>query len=138
MQRLVWGSLAALSLLVVTNGNALAKDICLLDNFGSPYVFKKVARLRPGGAIPLTGFRVGSSTNDSLDGSTALNAAGTEASFGIFVHSLATNVLATNFTAEWTGDTTFAGTGAFDNDGDFSSNGTISFSAIDCKTVAIP
>jgi len=136
MKRFGSSFLTALGMLVILNGNVLARDICLKDNFGFTYVFRNVARLRPGGAIPLTGVALVNSLAKPLDGAASLNAAGTETRAGIFVHGLVKG--SNNFTAEWTGDVTFAGTGVFDSDGSFSRGGDITFSTIDCRTVVVP
>src|SRR5262245_56729686 len=134
MKRFGFSFLTALGMLVILNGNVLARDICLKDNFGFTYVFRNVAKLRPGGAIPLTGVALVNSIARPFDGSAILNAAGTETRVGIFVHGLV-NGSTNNFTAEWTGDATFAGTGAFDSSGSFNRDGDITFSPIDCRTV---
>ena len=136
MKRFGSSFLTMLGMLVILNGNVLARDICLKDNFGSTYVFRNVARLRPGGAIPLTGVALVNSVAKPLDGAAILNAAGTETSAGIFVHGLVKGP--NNFTAEWTGDATFAGTGTFDSSGSFNQDGDITFSVIDCRTVVVP
>ena len=130
MKRFGSSFLTMLGMLVILNGNVLARDICLKDNFDTTYVFRNVARLRPGGAIPLTGISFFEKTAEPLDGSAILNAAGTGTRVGIFVHGLANG--SNNFTVEWRGDATFAGTGAFDGNGSFAADGTITLSAIDC------
>ena len=137
MNRLGFGVLASLALLFSVSSSVLARDVCLQDDVGDTYVFNKVPRLRPGAAIPLTGFEFFGSSAAPLEGSAFLNAAGTEARFGIFVHALAFGG-ANNFTIEWTGDTTFAGTGFFDASGSFTSDGPLTFNVVDCSTVVLP
>src|SRR5262245_13748390 len=136
MKRFGFSFLTALGMLVILNGNVLARDICLKDDFGFTYVFRNVAKLRPGGAIPLTGVALVNSIARPFDGSAILNAAGTETRVGIFVHGLVNG--SNNFTAEWTGDATLAGTGSFDSDGSFVGDGSITFSATDCRTAVVP
>src|SRR5262249_15597913 len=84
MKRFGSSFLTALGMLVILNGNVLARDICLKDNFGSTYVFRNVARLRPGGAIFLAGVSFLNTSANPFDGSAILNAAGTETRVGIF------------------------------------------------------
>src|SRR5262249_8799010 len=55
MKRL--SSVGGLVMLAIIGGTALARDVCLRDSFDQTYMFSKVARLRPGMAIPLTGMR---------------------------------------------------------------------------------
>src|SRR5262245_33120442 len=136
MKRFGSSFLTALGMLVVLNGNVLAKDICLKDNFGTTYVFRNVARLRPGGAIFLAGVSFLNTSANPFDGSAILNAAGTETRVVICVHGLVNG--SNNFTAEWTGDATLAGTGSFDSDGSFVGDGSITFSATDCRTAVVP
>jgi len=136
MKRFGSSLLAMLVTFVVLNGTALAKDICLKDNFDTTYVFRKVAPLRPGGAIPLTGMSLFGTQVAPVDGTAILNAAGTQTRIGLFNHGLANGL--NNFTVEWSGDATFAGKGAFDSSGSFNQDGDITFSVIDCRTVVVP
>jgi hypothetical protein len=138
MNRAGSGFLASLALLFFMSSSVLARDVCLTDNFGATYVLNKVPRLRPGGSIPLTGFLIFQSEASPLEGSAFFNAAGTKARFGIFAHVLASDTTANNFTAEWTGDATFAGTGVFDDTGSFLSGGNITLTVVNCSTVVVP
>ena len=94
--------------------DAFARDICLTDSFGNQYVFKAPKPLKPAGAIALTGIYIRNGDAVPFDGAATLNTAGTTAHFGIFVHGLS---VIDNFTAEWTGDRTFAGSGVMTTPG---------------------
>src|SRR6185503_8656034 len=108
------------------------------DQFASLYVFKRAVALKPRQAVPLVGLYIlnGIFTPVPFSGGETLNAAGTTANFGIFVHSLVFGT--NNITFEWTGDKkTFAGSGFYDNTGTYQSAGAITMTAVDCKTVTI-
>ena len=138
MNRLGFGFLASLALLFSMSSSVLARDVCLQDDFGDTYIFNKVPRLRPGAAIPLTGVELLGTSAAPLEGSAFLNTAGTQGRFGIFVHTLVTGAGGNNFTVEWNGDATFAGTGFFDASGSFTSDGPLTFNLVDCSTVVVP
>jgi hypothetical protein len=139
MERILRGFFATISLMVGIQNIAHAKDICLSDDFGDLYVFKNVANLKPGGAIRFAGIEPSSGIPVPIEATAALNAAGTQATLGMFVHGLATGTGGNNFTAEWLGDPkTFAGTGSFDADGTYSRTNEITFEPVDCKTVKVP
>ena len=129
-------AMAVLSFLVASASTVLGKDICLKDNFGNDYVIRKPKALKPKGVIALTGIfiRSGDSKFAPFDGSATLNTAGTVAHFGVFVHTLS---IGNNFTAEWIGDATFAGSGTYANT-DLNGSGAISFTVEDCATVTLP
>ena len=128
------GVTLAVSLLAA---DAFGRDICLTDSGGNQYVFKAPKPLKPAGAIALSGIFIalGGTEAAPFDGAATLNTAGTTAHFGIFVHSQTYN---NNFTAEWTGDRTFAGSGVFDSAGTYKPSGPLSFTTVSCSSVTIP
>jgi hypothetical protein len=128
------GVTLAVSLLAA---DAFGKDICLNDNLGGQFVFKAPKPLKPAGAIALTGIYIQAvpAVEAPFDGAATLDAAGTTAHFGIFIHALS---ISNNLTVEWTGDRTFAGSGFYDNTGSYTQTGTISFTTVSCSSVTIP
>jgi hypothetical protein len=126
------GVTLAVSLLAA---DAFGRDICLTDSGGNQYVFKAPKPLKPAGAIALTGIFIANAAAAPFDGAATLNTAGTTAHFGIFVHSQTYN---NNFTAEWTGDRTFAGSGVFDSAGTYKPSGPLSFTTVSCSSVTVP
>ena len=127
---------AILALLQACPSAALAGDKCVKDAFGNLLLFKKVKILRPGGVVALTGMFI-SGTSAPLTGAAVMRADGT-VRIGVFLHTLDPTLGTVNATYEWTADADFAGAGVFDSDGDYVSNGAISFLAYDCKTIPIP
>jgi hypothetical protein len=116
---------------------ALAADKCLKDAFGNLLVFKRVKILRPGGAVALTGMFISGAVSSPLTGAAVMRADGT-VRVGVFLHTLHPTLGTVNATYEWTADADFAGAGVFDTDGDYLSNGAISFLTYDCKAFPIP
>jgi len=109
--------------------------VCLTDGYDT-YVVKAPKKLKPAETIALTGAMYSGDTLAPFEGSATLNAAGTVAQFGIFVHCMLG--CGFNFTAEWSGDTTFAGSGSYDDSGIYEAVGPITFAVTGCSTVAIP
>ena len=130
---------ALLTVLLLTGvaGTAAAKDICLDGGSSGKVVFRKVKKLKAGGTIPLAGMYIISGSMAACEGAAAMNSAGNSVSVGIFCHGL---LLSNNFTWEWTAtDTTLAGTGDRDLNGDYSPDGSpLTLTSIDCSTVTVP
>ena len=113
----------------------MAKDICLQADWGAYYKFKGVKSLKASKAVkmvPLVG-----ATNDGgivpVEGSATVTPDG-NVRYGVFVNTVMNG--GNNFSIHITSaDETMAGTGGYDNDGDMSQNGTMTFTAVDCKTI---
>jgi hypothetical protein len=120
--------------LVGIGAPVLAKDVCVQDT-GTFMIFKKVKKLKAGGAIALHGLFIQGTSAFPFDGSAMMKSDGTTVLVGAFVHSMS---LANNFTLEWVTDTTFAGSASYDNDGDYFPNASFNFVTVDCTTVTVP
>jgi len=117
---------------------ANAADVCLSDGFGHKYVFKKVKALKkPGAVSPLSGIFLPLTGGAFPVAGTALVRADLSVVVGILVHGTSA-LLGNTFSADWSADTTLAGTGTYDGDGEYESDGAIVFTSLDCKTVTIP
>ena len=122
-------------------GAAASRDRCLTasSNGGSPniFIFQDVAPLALNQAVALRGIYFFSTRKPTpLHGSAVLNSDG-KVRIGIVVHSSA--YIQNDFTITGAVSTAFAGTVAYDNDGDFlPNNGTLVFEAADCSAIAIP
>ena len=132
-------TVALLFVLVLTGfaGAATAKDICLDGGTSGQLVFRKVKKLKAGGAISLAGMYLISGTESACEGAATMNSAGTSISVGIFCHAL---LVSNNFTWEWTAtDATLAGSGDRDINGDYNPDlSPLTLTSIDCSTVTIP
>jgi len=101
----------------------------------------RASRLRsrkPGKILPLTGVRIDALTlAEPVDGTAVVLSDGT-VNIGVWAHSMspisANDVL-------WVlkgADADFNGTGRFDNNGDYSSDGPVTWTSADCATITIP
>lgn len=128
--------LLSLVLLTVAAAPVRARDLCIGDG-NSTFVFRKVQKLKPGGAIALTGLYFNGFTTVPVVGGATMRSNGSVTA-GVFVHS-ADGGLARNSTLEWVTTSTLAGTVPYDNDGDFlADDGVLNLSVIDCKTIVLP
>jgi len=117
---------------------ALAKNVCVTDSFGASYIFSQVKSRKPGKILPLTGVRIDALTlAEPVDGTAVVLSDGT-VNIGVWAHSMspisANDVL-------WVlkgADADFNGTGRFDNNGDYSSDGPVTWTSADCATITIP
>ena len=119
-------------------GAAASKDRCLTASSNpNVFIFQDVAPLALNQAVALKGIYFFSLRKPTpLHGSAVLNSDG-KVRLGIVVHSSA--YIQNDFTITGAVNTAFAGTVAYDNDGDFlPNNGTLVFEAADCSTIAIP
>ncbi len=134
--RLVW--LAALLIVAGFATQAAAKDVCLTDQFNTSYVFRKVKKLKAGVAIPLTEFRL--LVNQDvlpIEGTAMMKTDGTVV-VGMTVHGLGT-AQAADVLVRWTAaDASLAGSGLYDVSPLDGPEGGITFTSVDCGTVAIP
>ena len=130
-------AIAAAALTTLTLATpASAKSLCISVDSGSwYYAFPKVKALKPSGAIPLSGFYISFSGTFPTDGIATESSTGV-VKIGLFNHSM--NGGFNNFTDEAVLDSSFAGTGSYDSDGDFHSDGTTTWAEVDCATVTIP
>lgn len=131
-----------LGLVLAVPGSAAAalrsatRDLCVTDG-PNTFVFRKVQRLEPGGAISVQGIWRSSGTRALPFHGGAIMASDGTVRLGLFVHSTADG--GTNdFTLSGETDTLFAGILSFDNDGDFVPNGSLTLQSVDCATIAIP
>lgn len=135
---LVW----ALGFVCLATTAHAGRDVCLNSSFGEQLVFRNVGLLRPGRSINLSGIYRNTVTtiiSVPFDGSAMMSGDGTTVRIGIFVHEMGAPPLH-NFTFEWTAsDTTFAGSGFYDSNGDYLADGPVSFAAFpSCKQIGIP
>lgn len=131
---------ALLTVLLSTGlaGAAGAKDICLVNgDSGETLVLRKVKKLKPGGAIPLSGVFTSGPIFSACDGAAAMNSAGNSISVGVSCHTLLDG---NSFSWVWTAtDAALTGAGDRDTNGDDEPDGVpISMVSIDCRTVTIP
>jgi len=139
---------AAVAWVGISSMPARAKDICVMDDFGSTFVFRSVKALGPGRAIPLSGiWLAGSSLAGSgaytageaapVDG-TAVMACSGKVQIGVLVHSAKAPARGNNVTASLEGDISFNASGGFDADGDFKlDGGPYHWTAVPCSSVTI-
>jgi hypothetical protein len=103
---------------------ALAADICVQESLGGHWRFQRVSRLRPLRTIALRGVYAGNGGGAPIDGTASMRSDNTVA-IGAFVHSM--DAGQNNFTVTLTGNAQFTASGVYDSNGDFQSNGPISF-----------
>lgn len=117
-------------------GHAAAKDVCLTDG-SSHYVFKKVKALKPGGAVPLTGYIVFKNNFDvfPLEGTAMMKSDGTVVAA---IACLELGGPGYSTIIKWNADTTFAGDGLYDVAPFDSADGGTTFTTVDCHTVTVP
>lgn len=131
-------------LLVAFASSAWAKDICVSDSATGQHVFRKVKGLKPGGAIPLTGFTVFFGQLLPLTGTAVMSSTGS-VRIGVMVHAMS-GVDGQNGLYETVenADATFAGSGVWDNGDhdtqtrDYMGDQALTWTSIDCSTVVIP
>jgi hypothetical protein len=132
----------ALSLVVAGSTASFARDVCV-DFFGGPVVFKKVKRLRPGGAVPLDGVWIVAQETIPVTGTAVMRSDGS-VRLGLQVFSMSPDGVpgAVNTTVVIkAADETFAGTGVWENEDDTGNDapdGAATFTSIDCATVVVP
>jgi len=137
----VGGALLAM-LLGMAPASVLAKDICVQEfPFGLTYLFSKVKTLRPGRVIPLTGTRIFAIGSNAVPvhGAALMRTDGT-VDVGVVVHNMSPSLSqpTSNFLVSMETDAAFTGTGTLDGDGDFQADGPVTWTSIDCSTIAIP
>ena len=114
-----------------------AKDICVQDDAGGVFwVFAKVKALKPGKVVALNGIYGPGGIGAPITG-TAFMTTGGAVHIGVFVHSMAP-FSGLNITVNETTDATFTGTGNYENSGDSTADGTITWTNVDCSTVPAP
>jgi hypothetical protein len=117
------------------------RDVCIAAPTGgggyNMFILRGVESLTRGGAIDLKGFYFTTVVNKvgPLHGTATMKSDGT-VRLGFFVHSTAESL--NDFTVSGITDASFVGTVNYDSDGDFKTNGTLDFQAVDCATVDIP
>ena len=109
---------------------AFAKKICVIDNYGVYWIFPKVAKLKPGKVVPLSG--VFQDYNAPVSGTALMTSAGA-VNIGLFVHSMAP-FDGNNATVSIAADGDFNGTGKYDTNGDYVSDVGITWINVDCDT----
>ena len=132
-------------LAIATSGAAFAKDVCVHIDSGGAFgdiVFKSVKKLKPGGAVALSGLWALSTDAIPVSGTAVMRSDG-KVEIGLQLFSLGafggTGVMAAaKVTAD---DATFAGSGFYENEDDGGNNtpdGSITFTSIDCATIVLP
>jgi hypothetical protein len=119
---------------------AANNDVCIVNPTGggsfNTFVIQDVQKLRPGESVNVHGvFFTGALKLAPFHGSVAVSPSG-PILVGLFVHSTAQST--NDFTVSGVLDANFAGTLKFDNDGDFTPNGTLAMQQVDCATIVIP
>lgn len=133
MRRSLIPAIVALLTVAAPIGQAWARDICVQDNFGEYWRFRRVGSLSGTGKIvPLSGVKLIGTANAAVDG-TAVKLADGTVNIGLFVHSMTPP--RSNFTVTLRSDMNFSGGGFFDSNGDYLSDGAISFSNADCSSI---
>jgi hypothetical protein len=130
-------AVAAMVLVAVCTGTAVAKDICVMDNSGSHWRFYDVEAPKPGRTIRLTGaYGIGISGCPMM-GTAILTKAG-ELRVGLTVYCGAP-VSSSNLLITLTGTPDFKLTGKYDGDLDaVADNGVIIVMPEDCATAPLP
>src|SRR5262245_29422478 len=128
-----------LSLVIGGSSPAFARDVCVDWAGVGPVVFKKVKRLRPGGAVPLDGLWKSPLGFTVPISGTALMQSDGSIRFGFRAFSMLPEGVvgyANTTVTMKAADETYAGTGVWENDpGDTTPDGTVVFTSIDCATV---
>src|SRR5262245_9224169 len=131
----------ALSLVIGGSSAAFARDVCVNFAGAGDIVFKKVKRLKPGGAIPLDGIYVLGTTTSPVSG-TALMRSDRTVRLGLQLFTRAPDGQGGTVNSTVTvkaADETYAGTGLWENEpADGTPDGVATFTSIDCATVVIP
>ena len=137
MNRCIFRTFAvSLGLTLVAAGPALAGPVCLHDSVSAYYFAKLKLPKKPGQTTTFSGVRaLGFARNAT---GTASMGAGGQISVTLRVEG--TSNSGNDFTVGWVAaDSTLAGTGSYDNDGDYQrDDGTLAMSLVDCDTVTIP
>jgi hypothetical protein len=129
-----------LSLVIGGSSASFARDVCVEWGFGQ-IAFKKVKRLKPGGAVPLDGIWVSGKITVPVTGTAIMRSDGSIRlglqAFSRDPEGLGGNVNTT--VAIKAADETYAGTGFWENEpGDTIPDGIATFTSIDCATVVVP
>lgn len=138
MKRVLRLSSVVTALVLLAPPPAAAKDACVsLFSGTGTLVFHKVKPVKKAGkTTPLYGVYLQGGNKAAASGSATMGADG-QVVFGVFVHSLSPS-FGNCLTFSVVGAPDFSGTGQFDNDGDFVADGPVTWTPVDCKTVAIP
>src|SRR5262245_17226220 len=121
-----------LSLVIGSSSAAFARDVCVQWSGFGDVVFRKVKRLRPGGAVPLDGIWVSPLLGETvpISGTALMRSDGT-VRFGFRAFSMSPNGLGGNVNTTVTmmaADETYAGSGFWENDpGDTVPDGVATF-----------
>lgn len=117
---------------------AAARDACVVvAPAGYTVVFRKVKRLKPGGAAPLAGLVILSPTNVApVHGSAMMDSAGS-VEIGVTGYGLRDSI--TNVMIHAEVDADFGGSASLDSDGDFGADPVaVTLTPVDCRSVTIP
>lgn len=127
-------------LIPMASAPAYAKDVCVHDDFGVLYVFKKVKSLKkPGAMSPLHGATRFGNAVYTVSG-TAYHRADGVVRFGVFVHSASpvASMTPRTYTMTLEGDASYTASGAANYDGDNENESLITWTPVDCKSVTLP
>jgi len=121
----------------VASQEAIAKDICVVDDAGVHWRFSNVKSLKAGASVALNGVYAIGVANCPAAGTAVVTQAGAVI-VGVTVHCAAP-IAANNFTRQMIGTPDFTATGQDDNDWDgVADAGTKTWTPEDCKTAARP
>ena len=137
--RALWGIVATAVVATTAPNAAAAKDLCVKGVGEEVYVFQSVKKLKTGRAVPILGFWRLADEAVPIFG-TAMREASGVIEVAVVVpglsalQSFAGNISIVNMEV----DALFTGGGAYDANGDFLSDSSYAWTAIDCKTVVLP
>jgi hypothetical protein len=134
---------SALILGLSVSSVAVAADICVSDAVTGPskIAFRKVKKLKPGGAVTLAGVGIyAGGTPYAVTGTAAMTGTGI-VKVSVLLGAMSPGSCPAgciNAAESLVLDADFNGTGNFDADGDNAVDSATTWTAIDCDTVVIP
>lgn len=122
--------------------SAPARDICVHEiPVGLTYLFTDVKALRPGHVVPLKGARIFALGSNAVpvDGTAVMRTDG-RVIVGVLVHNMSPSLSQPtgSFIVSMDTDAHLTGTGTLDTDGDFRADIPVTWTNVDCASVAIP
>lgn len=135
MRRRIVIATVSVFLSCLLSGSVFAKEVCVKDNFGLFWRLNRGKALdSPGKALPLAGIYDVGGLNAPVSGSVIILSK-TVLRIGVFVHGAQAAQFSSNLTATVQGDQQFNASGVFDNNGDFFTDGVMTWTPVDCQTL---